>query len=342
MRYGYVVDFADIQSEFDKTNQAYLRELQEELGEDFGSYQKIFKTQEEIEKDLSFIKDMLFQFNTDNAEEFRKEIQAIEDKKFLTKVRRAIDLYKECYNLTENYGYTDLKEKFDITKIFELSKVINNRLHLLNQKAAFNNTEDISSLINLAMENIEFTFRKVSEQEMQIADSFLNIRRKTCREFESNTDKKDNEYTLLIDELREVLGKYNIEEMTTAEMQIEQKALEELKKKIHNLNEMNNRLTAKYNGDKKFMRIHKRLAITSEFDSLMKLYQILIAVKNSVDNMILTNYAVIDNKPYFEHELCTDLKTAMKNFNVHLTAAKIKDFGEIIAQEYINERNSAL
>ena len=81
MRYGYVVDFADIQAEFNKTNQAYLRELQEELGDDFSTYQKIFKSQEEIVDDLAFVKDKLFQFNTNNAEEFRKQIQTIEDKK---------------------------------------------------------------------------------------------------------------------------------------------------------------------------------------------------------------------------------------------------------------------
>ena len=34
-RYGYVVDFADIKKEFDKTNQAYLAELQNELGNEF-------------------------------------------------------------------------------------------------------------------------------------------------------------------------------------------------------------------------------------------------------------------------------------------------------------------
>ena len=32
-RYGYVVDFANISEEFDKTNQAYFRELKEELGD---------------------------------------------------------------------------------------------------------------------------------------------------------------------------------------------------------------------------------------------------------------------------------------------------------------------
>lgn len=34
-RYGYVVDFADIRNEFDKTNKAYFEELQSELGDEF-------------------------------------------------------------------------------------------------------------------------------------------------------------------------------------------------------------------------------------------------------------------------------------------------------------------
>ena len=31
--YGYVIDFADIQKEFEKTNRDYLNELESELGE---------------------------------------------------------------------------------------------------------------------------------------------------------------------------------------------------------------------------------------------------------------------------------------------------------------------
>lgn len=32
--YGYVVDFADIEEEFEKTNQDYFKELQSELGDE--------------------------------------------------------------------------------------------------------------------------------------------------------------------------------------------------------------------------------------------------------------------------------------------------------------------
>ena len=69
-RYGYVVDFADIRNEFDKTNKAYFEELQSELGDEFEKYRNIFKSQEEIEQDLKSIQDKLFLYATDNAELF--------------------------------------------------------------------------------------------------------------------------------------------------------------------------------------------------------------------------------------------------------------------------------
>lgn len=82
-RYGYVVDFADIRAEFDKTNKAYFEELQSELGDEFERYRNIFKSQEEIEYDLRAIQDKLFLYSTDNAELFSQQISALDDKQEL-------------------------------------------------------------------------------------------------------------------------------------------------------------------------------------------------------------------------------------------------------------------
>lgn len=340
MRYGYVVDFADIREEFDKTNQAYLQELREGLGDNFDSYQKIFKTQEEISADLHFVKDKLFQFNTDNAEEFRIQIQAIEDKKVILELRRAVELYKECYNLAEQYDYSELKAQFNVEKIFELSKVVNQRIQMLNQKAIWNNTDDMSALISLAVDDLKFNFRKVSEQELGIKDDFLNVRRETCREFAINADKKDPEYIALIEELRQTLERYNTEEMTASQMQNEQRDLDALRKRIHDLNSKNERLSTKYSGDKKFMRIHKRLS--SQFSSPTTLYELLSAIKFSTDDKLLSNYSILGNVAYFARELTCDLNREIKRLSIPVTVKAIKSFAETIAQEYINERNAAL
>ena len=335
MRYGYVVDFADIQTEFDKTNQAYLRELREELGDDFGSYQKIFKTQEEIADDLIFVRDRLFQFDTDNAEEFRRQIHAIEDKKIILELRRAIELYRECYNLAEQYGYGGLE--FDVPKIADLSKVVNQRVQMLNLKEALNDTDDLTEILSLAIDDVEFNFRKISEHELGIAGDFLKVRRETCREFAINADKKDPEYIALLDELRRILDRHHIEEMTASQMQTQQRDFDALRKKIHDLNALNSRIAAKYVGDKKFMRIHKRLSERDEFPSPIKLHGLLVELKRTIDDKLAANYAVLDNAAYFTGNVRQHLRLMLGNF----AAPAIINIAAIVAQEYIDERNAS-
>ena len=98
-RYGYVVDFADIRDEFEKTNKAYFAELQNELGDSFTQYSEIFKDSEEIEAEIAKIQDTLFLFDTENMEVFSSQISAIDSKEELRKLYHALDDFKSLYNL---------------------------------------------------------------------------------------------------------------------------------------------------------------------------------------------------------------------------------------------------
>lgn len=116
-RYGYVVDFADIRAEFDKTNKAYFDELQAELGDAFKQYDNIFKSKEDIAADLETIKEKLFLYDTNNAEIFSQQISTIDDKKELLDIRHALELYKELFNIAKLFGYDDISDKFDLDKV---------------------------------------------------------------------------------------------------------------------------------------------------------------------------------------------------------------------------------
>lgn len=169
-RYGYVVDFADIRAEFDKTNQAYFKELQAELGDEFERYRDIFKSQEEIEQDIRTIQDKLFMYATDNAELFSQQITALDDKQELLALRQALDTYKELINIMQLFGYEELAQKFTMENLHALSTEVNNRIAIVNLKQNMRDGEDVSGLLNLALDQIEFHFRKVSESELVIAD----------------------------------------------------------------------------------------------------------------------------------------------------------------------------
>ena len=96
-RYGYVVDFADIQREFDKTNQDYFAELQSELGDEMEHYTNLFKTKEEIAADIRQIKDVLFRYDTANAEVFSQQISKISDRKTMLEVTKALNNARDLY-----------------------------------------------------------------------------------------------------------------------------------------------------------------------------------------------------------------------------------------------------
>ena len=217
-RYGYVVDFADIRAEFDKTNKAYFEELQSELGDEFERYRNIFKSQEEIEYDLRAIQDKLFLYSTDNAELFSQQISALDDKQELLELRHALDTYRELFNIIKLFGYEELAQKFSVENLHALYTEVNNRIALVNLKQKMQDSEDVSSLLNLALDQIEFHFRKVSESEMVIADQFQDILEKTRQELERNLDTKDPEYISLLEELKRIFKRKNIEELTAEEM----------------------------------------------------------------------------------------------------------------------------
>lgn len=95
-RYGYVVDFADIKAEFDATNKAYFDELQAELGDEMQFYTDLFKSKEDIEKEIAEIKDILFYFDTANAEIFSQQISQIQDRDKVLLIKKA--LAKSMFN----------------------------------------------------------------------------------------------------------------------------------------------------------------------------------------------------------------------------------------------------
>ena len=229
-RYGYVVDFADIRSEFDKTNKAYFEELQSELGDEFEKYRNIFKSQEEIEQDLKSIQDKLFLYATDNAELFSQQITALDDKSELLSLRQALDTYKELLNIMKLFGYDELAKKFSMERLHAMLTEVNNRISIINLKQNMQKSEDMTELLNTALDQVEFHFRKVSESEMVIADQFQDILEKTRRELERSLDPKDPEYVSLLDELKRIFKKKNIEELTADEMKEHIQDLERIRK----------------------------------------------------------------------------------------------------------------
>lgn len=341
-RYGYVVDFADIRAEFDKTNKAYFDELQAELGDAFRQYDNIFKTPEEIIADLESIKEKLFLYDTNNAEIFSQQISAIDDKKELLELRHVLETYRELYNVSKLFGYDEISDHFDLEKISALYNEACNRIDILNQKQVLEEAQDMSAILNLALDQIEFHFKKVSENELVIADKFRETLENTRKAVQGTLDPKDPEYITLLEELQRLLAKKNIEELTADEMTANMAELERIKKAAERLNHADNMLAAKYEGDVKYMRTHKRLRENPPpIANDIVINQILLGLKHRVDDQIIANSHLLDNEPYFMQGMFPLIKQEFDKHHLKYSASQIKYVGVCISNEYFTERNFA-
>ncbi len=338
-RYGFVVDFADIKAEFDKTNKDYFEELQDVLGDEMEHYSNIFKSKEEIQEEIADIKEILFHFDTQNAEIFSQQISEISDRKKMLSLVKALGNAKSLYNLIRLFGHFELLEKIDFKKLSLLYREANNHLQLLNQKEALENDIDTTNLLNVALEDVIFMFNKVGEEELILADQLKDTLRKTREELASNFDKKDPEFVSLYEELERLFKKKKLNEVTQDEMKANIGALREIHAKILELNRQNRLLQAKYDNDPKYCRIHKRLI---EKGGLTKresqLFEALQSVKNEADLQVIQNSRLLQNEGYLDKMMIKlVINQFVKQNNIKLNPETSKFINNLVVQEYTNE-----
>jgi type I restriction enzyme R subunit len=341
-RYGYVVDFADIRKEFDATNKAYFDELQEELGDEMKTYTNLFKSKEEIEQEITEIKEKLFHYDLQNSEIFSQQISQIEDRKTVIEIKKALENAKSLYNIIRLYGHFELLEKIDFKKLNELYGEISRHLDLLNLKESLENSTDTTNLLNSALENVLFMFHKVSENELVIADQLKDILRRTREALADNIDPKDPEYILLYDELKRLFEKKNLDEITQEDMKANIGQLKQIYEKINELNRKNNLLKSKYSNDVKYVRVHKRIMEKKIIPGLeTDIAVALNTIKKDADDKVLLNTNLLNNEGYFDKLMMQTLVNNFDQLDIKVDPESARYVNNCIVKEYVNEFKGA-
>ena len=65
------------------------------------------------------------------------------------------------YNLIRLYGYgEDLYTHFNVENAIKCLNEVNNRIMIINLKNSIDSSEDMSVILNMALDQIDFQFRK--------------------------------------------------------------------------------------------------------------------------------------------------------------------------------------
>ena len=364
-RYGYVIDFANIKRNFEETNEAYLKELNrfnnpDEVDGDHttDTFSQVIEDPKELIRQMRDVRQTLFDYTTNNVEEFSSEISSIEDKQVLLDLKKTLISAKDCANIVRTFGDDDLKEAFgklEITRLPDMLKEVQHHIDIINQKEAFAVSDETKQLVNEAMQDIRFNFSKIGEEEMKMIAGGRELQDKwsvAIRKFTENTDPDDPEYITLRDAFMQRFKEHGFVVDSIAKFNQESKELDEIIERLVKLQESNNRLLKKYNGDTKFANVHKRIreenkrrfaehkaAIFSYYDD--NIVAILTDIKSEIDQKVYDRNDILKKDEYFEMTVMTEIAQALYNYPT--IEPQMDDFSFIqtrIARQYINQYNA--
>lgn len=362
-KYGYVIDFANIKANFDETNRAYLEELNRfndpnEVGVEnvTDTFSQVIEDPDALIQQMHEVQQVLFNYTTDNAEVFSSEISTIEDKEELLKLKKILIAARDCCNLVRTFGDEELKAAFaqmELTKLPMLISEIQHHIDNINQKELFSCDDTTKVLVNEAMEDITFNFSKISEEELKIVggkDEVTEKYRRTVRAFSANIDPEDPEYITLQEAFIQRFKEHGFTPSSIAEIESQGKELDEILKKLNELQQRNSALLKKYNGDAKFARVHKRIReenqirkanheepIVSEFD--MQIMNVLLSIKQNIDQKVYDRNDILKKDAYFEQTVMTQIKEGMDKLGISNNRSDRQFIQSRIARQYLNQYN---
>ena len=231
---------------------------------------------------------------------------------------------------------------------------VQHHIDAINQKEAFSSDDTTKLLVNEAMQDITFTFSKIGEEEMKLISGGVELQDKwqrTIRGFTQNIDQDDPEFITLREAFMQRFKEHGFVVNTISEFEEHSKALDEVLKKLAELQKRNNALMKKYKGDAKFARVHKRIReenaerqksgkapIVSLYDE--SIMSVLLSIKSDIDQKVYDRNDILKKDAYFEKTVMTQIKEGMDKLNLTSDRADRLFIQSRITRQYLNQYNA--
>ena len=308
---------------------------------------------EEVKKIMQGVQEVLFDYTPQNAEIFSQELEDIEDKDKLLQIRHKLQDAKAIWNQVRTMGSEQLKTLFQEMKpgdVQNLLKVVNARIDNINLKNMFSHNAEVSGMINMALSTIEFKFRKRGENILEIGsdirEQMAKKQKALSQELTDNIDQDDDEYISLLEEIQQFFADHGFEPASLAEAKEDIKFMDQAMERIKEINRRNANLQAKYRGDSKYVKAHKRIRRFEKRTNTVLLSEkeveqchALNMMKDVIDEMLTNRKEMITNEPEFYSQLISAIAQTLQSIKVK---AKHKDreyIAGILSDVYLKEFN---
>ena len=360
-RYGTVIDFADIKANFEEINNKYIQEFAkfsnpEETGkEDLPDmFAQVLESKDEIIRQMKEARQVLADYDITNAEVFDKQITAIEDKKELFGVKTALVSAKNMFNLVRTFGDDELKTTFArlaIAKLPDMLSAVQARINEINLQEAFETSDETKMLINETMMNIQFNFSMIGKEELKLLDNGNALQEtldKVLAEFRDYYDPEDPTYITLAEAFKERFKQHKFKPENMAQYTEEQAALNDIYKKITELRRKDDALLARYSGDKKYVRVHKRIAeenqrrTAAHVNPIISTYtddivDAMLAVKSAIDGCVYNRNDILKKDAYFGEMVYSLIEQGFDQLKIRSKVEDCEFIQQRISKQYLNQ-----
>jgi len=340
-QYGYIVDFVDIEKEYNNTLDAYIKELEEDMnedGDDEVSLSGLVVDKEDIKKKLDKLLLELKHFiPNDNIEMFVNMMQYF-NKDALLKIRKLLIGVKDCsieFKLSRADEYSKL---IDDDKINKYLRTVNDRISFINLSSKVIDTLDIMNNEEVIIVLYEFIRTKITILDLgkfMLNDNDFNKVKDVITELQKEVQKNKNKKDIKVQKLEELLKKIfqklevfeysNIEELSE-ELRT---ALEEAKK----INKENDRLSRAYGGSFAFVKTLTDALIETNVDRSVTESFLKIIYENIKDTIYDDALVVQGRKGFVD---ATKAKITVTLIKEKLFKKIKESYDEILEMLYVN------
>ena len=306
-KYGYIVDFVDIEEEYDRTIEAYIKELEADLnenGENEGSLSGLVVDKEDIYKRYKgYKKNLEDMIDTSNLERFSRQVTNF-TKEALLKIRRLLNGIRECKTEFILSRAMDYANKIDSEELKKQIRLVQERIDFINlhnnpvKMMDVMNNDDVVEII------YQFIKTKITIMDLgQLSEDNPKIQRFTKlvtsvqNEIKNNKNKNDIKVVKLDELLKEIFNKLSISDLSNIDDLSDE--LEEILQEMMNINKENDRLSKSYGGNYAFVKTYQDMTdLYSDVDK-DKIEKSLIIVYENIKDVLDKNILVVQGRKNF-------------------------------------------
>lgn len=362
MRFGYVVDFANIEEEYNKTSKDYEKELEAEQGAEAQKHSDLLLVSlEEAEKRYKESVAQLDGLDLGNPQTFSRQLDLEEDRDRVKEILHSLEEIRDLGNMLVSQGNAEVLKLLAVDQkgttseaipnISSFIKAARNRYVFLGFQQGVEGNENVQQLLNMALEDIEFSFYKRGEAELELKEQYREALAHTRQQLAENIDPDDPRYRSLLEEFLRLFRKKDMDIAENFNLHTQVKNLNDILKRIRKINEEDAITALRYNNDKKFARIEKRIQEKEKQNEEQqvtpnnfswskdkeKLNLVLLKIKEECDENFFLNTAMINAPGYFTRFLVEIIAQNFRDAEIRSDRETRYYVGDLINREYQNE-----